>query len=90
MKSLKRYHSRNGYDWNIIDRKGDIAIAYGGSIGWEVFEVQRHNGREIGGKRFEPAEYAPSNEQWGLKGWSFKEELQARRKFSELTASETP
>ena len=85
MKTLTHYRSRNGYPWTITDRIGDIALANGGSIGWEVFEVQRHNGREIGGKWCDPAEYAPSNEQWGSKGWSFKEESKAREKFAELT-----
>lgn len=85
MKTLKSYHSRNGYLWKIIERQGDIALAHGGIIGWEVFEVQRHHGREIGGKWCEPAEYAPSNEQWGSKGWSFKDEAKAREKFAELT-----
>ena len=86
MKKLTQYRSRNGYHWNIIERTGDIALAYGGSIGFEVFEVQSHDGREIGGKWCEPAEYAPSNEQWGTKGFSFKNEKPAREKFAELIA----
>lgn len=86
MKKLTRYRSKNGYEWNVIERRGDIALAHGGSIGFEVFEVQSHNGREIGGKWFEPAEFAPSNEQWGSKGWSFKSEQPAREKFDELAA----
>jgi hypothetical protein len=86
MKKMTHYRSRNGYPWTIIERRGDIALAYGGSIGFEVFEVQRHDGREIGGKWCEPAEYAPSNEQWGSKGWSFSNEKSARAKFDELTA----
>jgi hypothetical protein len=86
MKTLKKYHSRNGYAWIVIERKGNIALAYGGSVGWEVFEVQIHNGREIGGKWFEPAEYAPSNEQWGVKGYSFASESAARAKFQSLVS----
>ena len=86
MKKLTRYRSKNGYEWNVIERRGDIALAHGGSIGFEVFEVQSHNGREIGGKWCEPAEFAPSNEQWGSKGWSFKREEPAREKFDELAA----
>lgn len=87
MKTLKQYRSRNGYPWTITERIGDIALANGGSIGWEVFEVQRHNGREIGGKWCEPAEYAPSNEQWGSKGWSFKSEDKARELFDQMTTA---
>ena len=88
MKRLTSYHSRNGYPFNVIERRGNIALAEGGSIGYEVFEVQSHDGREIGGKQFEPAEYAPSNEQWGTKGWSFKYEASARRKFDELATDQ--
>ena len=90
MKLLTRYKSRNGYEWIVIDRRGNIALSKsGGNVGFEVFEVQSHNGREIGGKWCEPAEYAPSNEQWGSKGWSFQTEELARKKFDELTAIAT-
>lgn len=90
MKTLKSYHTRGGYPFNVIERRGDIALADGGSIGYEVFEVQSHDGREIAGTWFEPAEYPPSNEQWGTKGWSFKHEASARRKFDELTTDPQP
>lgn len=89
MKQLKSYKSRQGYDWVVTDRIGNIALAQsGGSVGFEVFEVQSHNGREIGGKWCEPAEYAPSNEQWGSKGWSFKSEELARKRFHELCSQD--
>ncbi len=85
MKELKQYRSKGGYPFKIIARSGNIALADGGSVGFEVFEVQSHQGREINGKWCEPAEYAPSNEQWGTKGWSFANASQARAKFNELT-----
>ena len=89
MKKLTKYHSKNGYEFEVIDRIGDIALAKaGGTVGFEVFEVQSHQGREIGGRHYEPAEYPPSNEQWGSKGWSFKTEAAARAKFAELTKPE--
>ena len=85
MKNLTHYKSRHGYDWTVIDRVGNIALAKaGGNVGFEVFEVQSHNGREVHGKWCEPAEYPPSNEQWGAKGWSFQKEESARAKFNEL------
>jgi len=86
MKTLTRYRSPKGFEWQIIERIGNIALAQsGGTVGFEVFEMQSHNGREIHGKWFEPAEYAPSNEQWGTKGFSFKTEAKAREKFEEMT-----
>ena len=84
MKQLAYYKSRQGYLWRVIDRKGNVALAEGGSIGFEVFEVQSHNGREINGKWCEPAEYPPSNEQWGAKGFSYQKEESARAKFAEM------
>lgn len=86
MKKLTNYRSKGGYEFTIIDRRGDVALADGGSVGFEVFEVQSHDGREIGGRWCDPAEYPPSNEQWGSKGWSFKSEEKAREKFEEMTA----
>lgn len=83
MKILTNYRSKNGYPWKIIERQGDIAIAESG-IGYEVIIIQRHNGREINGIYFEPAEYAPSTEQWGVKGWSFKSFEKAKEKFEQL------
>ena len=85
MKRLTKYRSRNGYEWTITDRIGDVALAKStGMVSFEVFEIQSHNGREIGNKWCEAAEYAPSNEQWGSKGWSFKSESLARAKFDEM------
>ena len=86
MKKLTQYRSKNGFPFIVIYRQGNIAMADGGSIGFEVFEVQSHNGREIGGKYFPPAEFAPSNEQWGAKGWSYKTREAALAKFEELNA----
>lgn len=81
MKPLTEY-KKNGYRWSIIMRIGDIAMAHGDkSGGYEVFHVQSHNGREIAGKWCEPAEYPPSNEQWGSKGWSFSDHLTAGHRF---------
>lgn len=74
MTTLKKY-KKNGFNFVILNRIGDYALAAG--IGenyaktYEVIIVQSHNGRAIQGKMFPPAEYAPSNEQWGSKGWTF-------------------
>lgn len=87
MKKLQRYTSKGGYTFNVIDRVGDVALAKScPSVGFEVFHVQSHNGRGFAGKWFEPAEYAPSNEQFGEKGWSFRNEVAAREKFNLLVS----
>ena len=96
MKKLESYH-KNKLDWQLIKRQGDIAIfsaseSYG--TFYEVIKIQSHNGREIGGNKLPPAEYAPSNSEWGQKGWSFSNFTDAENKFrqlvTELPISATP
>ena len=74
MRALTEY-KKNGYDFRITTRVGNLAIATGRKDGcadanYEVIEIQSHNGREIAGKFFEPAEFPPSSEQWGTKGFT--------------------
>ena len=74
MKQLTQYR-KNGHDFQLVRREAGIAIFHGKRIGgnsetWEVIHIQSHNGREIGGSYCPPAEFPPSNEQWGAKGWT--------------------
>jgi len=85
MKELTGY-KKNGHDFTLYCRAGGIAIFHGKRVGgnsetWEVIHVQSHNGREIAGKYFDPAEYPPSNEQWGSKGWTYTNPELARDRF---------
>lgn len=85
MKKLTHY-TKNGHEFEIIERMGDIGIFKGTRIGglsvtWEVIHIQSHNGREVHGTYCPPSEYPPSNEQWGAKGWTYQTEAQARVKF---------
>jgi len=70
MKLLTEY-KRNGFTWQLVTRKGNAAI-FQSQYGFEVIQIQSHNGRTIGGNYCEPAEYPPSNEQWGSKGWTYR------------------
>jgi hypothetical protein len=80
MKKLTRY-SKNGRRWEIIKRVGNLAIATDGKNHYEVFHIQSHNGRQMAGRFFEPAEYSPSNEQWGSLGWSYSDLTEANIRF---------
>ena len=85
MKTLESYR-KNGSVFRLIIRSGDLAIFEGKSITgsaitYEVIHVLSHNGREIAGKWCEPAEYPPSNEQWGVKGFTCVTPDQARDRF---------
>lgn len=85
MKILTEY-SKNGYDYTVKHREGNFAIALGKSRiskaeSWEVIEIQSHNGLCIAGAQIPPAEFAPRNEQWGVKGWTALDEQHAWELF---------
>lgn len=85
-------YGKNGHEFNLVTRRGNLAIFKGisranGSETFELIEVQSHNGREIAGKHFPPAEFAPSNEQWGNKGWTFTNQSDAEKRMSEMEES---
>jgi len=84
MKQLTEY-KRNGLTWQLLTRKGNAAI-FQSRYGYEVIVIQSHNGRTIAGNYCEPAEYPPSNEQWGSKGWSYRTDQlwQAEIKLADL------
>jgi hypothetical protein len=86
MKNLTSY-SKNKYDFTIFHREGDLAIFKGasretGRDNWEVIKIQKHDGLTMGGVFMPPAEFAPSNKQWGVKGWTAINEEDAWRIFS--------
>jgi hypothetical protein len=86
MKQLTEY-SKNKYDYEITHRQGNLAIANGksrisNSQNWEVFIVQSHNGLTINGSLMPPAEFCPSNEQWGIKAWTCLTEEDALALFN--------
>lgn len=90
MKPLAATFRKDGFDWSLVERQGNIAIYKQTKPGVERFNtihIQSHNGREIGGKLFEPAEFMPSAEQWGRLGWSYFTLEGAREKVVEELAS---
>jgi len=87
MKVLKQY-KKNGFSFDIIERDGEFAIAKGvrgsGVVSFEVITIRQHNGLNFGDRTTEPAEYPPSNTEWGSKGWTYRSIEMARDKFYEL------
>jgi hypothetical protein len=85
MKQLTEY-KKHGYNFSIIHREGDLAIAKGERKdsqfdNWEVFFIQKHNGLMMGANWVDAAEFCPSNSTWGIKGWTAYDEADARRIF---------
>jgi len=89
MNELTEY-SKNGFKFTLLKRVGDIALFCGTKPGsnhanWELIKIQSHEGMTIAGKEIAPAEYAPGNNQWGAKGWTFLRSYPALAKMEELT-----
>lgn len=85
MKTLTHYY-KNGYDFTIVKREKNLAIAKGisrihGGENWEVFEVQSHNGLMMGNNWVEASEFPAGNNQWGDKGWTALNEEHAEKIF---------
>mgnify|MGYP001615459094 CR=1 FL=1 len=89
MKTLNHY-KKNGFEFTLHKRIGDWAIfegyKTGSAVNIELIQVQSHNGREIAGTWCEPAEYPPSNEQWGTKGFTFVTLADAESRLLELSS----
>lgn len=87
MEKLNRY-SKNGYEFSLHHREGDLAIFRGEMSGhnhetWEVVFIQSHNGKQIKENYIPPKEFPPSNTQWGIRGWTATGEEDAYRIFNE-------
>ena len=86
MNKLTHYQ-KNGYLFEVIHRRDNIAIARESRHGsCEVFYVQSHNGMTIAGNQIPPAEYPPSNAQWGSLGWTRPSLESALQKMEELSS----
>lgn len=84
MKQLTQYR-KHGKDFLLIKRSGNIGLFKENKYNsYEVIIIQSHNGREIMGNVIPPAEFAPSDESWGSKGWTYTIEADALKKFDEL------
>jgi hypothetical protein len=88
MKTLKAY-TKHGRMFVLRSRIGDVAVFEGRAaksshVTYETIVIQSHDGREIHGKKFDAAEYPPSNEQWGVKGWTYTRIEQAIEKMNDL------
>ncbi len=84
MQKLTKYKS-SGYEYNLMERRGNVGIfkEYKHDS-YEVIIIQSHNGLEFNGVKTAPTEYPPGKNQWGSKGWTFRERDAAYEKFIEL------
>lgn len=78
MKELEKEFTKLGWHHTQVFREGDIAIykrakLRGLPAHYEVVKIQSHNGREILGVVYPPAEFYPAESRWGYDAWTFQE-----------------
>ena len=94
-KPLPTKFNRDGHDFELITREGDVAIyeqrlngCPDSSQCFEVIRIRRRNGFEINGRMVEPAEVYPRTETWGADGWTLPSRDLAFAKLREICHSE--
>jgi hypothetical protein len=91
MKILTEY-SKHKYDFTIKHREGNIAIAYGKHRihehdNWEIIRIRSHNGLQMGDNFVSPAEFGPSDREWGVHGFTALNEQHAFEIFNRLKST---
>lgn len=91
MKTLPKTFSKNGFDFERIDRRGDLAIfrkhKKSRCVSYEVVRIQSHDGYAIAGKQIEAGECYPSSESWGTHGFTVASYEAALKFLSEWEAA---
>jgi len=81
-----------GYCFTQINRINNIAIykqtksSFKHFKAWEVIKIKSHDGYELVGIPFEPAEMYPRSNRWGTDGWTYTVYEDALKKFNQLVA----
>ena len=102
MKPLGNSYRKNGFNYTIIKRVGDVAIAAqrlgertsGTPMAYEVIKVRPcpdayFTDPATKQKTLVPAhETAPGNEEWGTRGWTFPTIDRAEAKFADLVLAQ--
>jgi len=84
MKPLPERFRQKGFELELVQRTKKVALykryqSNPAKCHYEVIVVQSHNGRMIGDRFIEPAEFYPSDSQWGQSGWTFTEGMSGSR-----------
>ena len=91
MKPLETTFRKDGFDYTQLARNGAWCVYVKTKVGfrntfYEVMRIKSHNGRKIGETDIPPAEYLPSNEEWGANGFSFSDKERAMKHFEKMQA----
>ena len=90
-KPIKTEFNYRQFKYKQIFREKDVAIysqqekdENSEFLDYEVIIIKTHNGYKIGGIEVEPSEIYPSDSQWGVYGWTYMTEDEARKKAGYL------
>lgn len=86
-KTIKSNFSKKGFDYSLIKRENDKAIykqSRGNVTAYEVILIRRHNGYNLGDVYIEPSETYPSDNEWGVFGFTCTTLEQAETRFKKL------
>ena len=91
MKTLETSFTSHGFEFKQIHREADLAIykkwkPEHETHGFEVIRIKRHNGYTIAGNYCPPAEMYPSNEQWGVLGFTCQTKEDSYKKLDKMKA----
>lgn len=87
MKRIETEFTQKGWQHTQIERRSNVAIykRFKEAVQphYEVVRIKSHNGFQIPGtdQISEPAEYYPSEKSWGVDGFTFNNEAQAKAKM---------
>lgn len=94
MKTIESTFEKYKTIFNLIKRQGNFAIfSREGAeypLCYEVVEIRSHNGLSFPNKETgitvttEPAEFYPSNEEWGTKGFSYTKLEEAESRLEKM------
>lgn len=83
------WYEYEGQKMEIVERKGQMVMAFNPSHGWEVFKIRKHESYIWPDGTTQPAgEYPPSSNEWGDQAGCYmpQSEHLARKCFNKLTS----
>lgn len=89
MKILEKQFTSCGFEFKQVHREGEFAVykkwkpEYRSPI-FEAIEIKSHNGYTIAGNYCAPSEMYPSNEQWGVLGFTCTDLKQAYARIDKM------
>ena len=100
-KPLDTTFKKSGFRFRQLIREGDLAIFHKVHLenslcpketdaGFEVVVIQKNDEHIMGGVTIEAKESLPGNEKWGSKGWTYKNLLEAEKRFERLKNGDIP